>query len=136
MDGWADGQRVTRDQTMYSMFLKTKKTFVFATLFAGLLILQTGCLLSHSHHTVIRQDEPLRPMTFASESARNAYEACVDAECNSDANNSRGSLAIPFLIGLERSRTTSESAIRNDVSTKFDINGDDHISDYEAGLRR
>ena len=107
-------------------------SFVFALL---VLVTQNGCLLNHSQHTILRHDEPLRPVTFESESARSTFEKCVSSECKDDCRKASASFAIPFLVGLERSQTISETAIRNDVGAKFDINGDGHISDYEASLQ-
>ena len=103
---------------------------------ALLCCIQTGCLLSHSNHVVLRQDEPLQQLTFESETARNAYEASVQQSLNDESNTSHASFGIPFIVGLQQSKKLSDSATRNDVATQFDISGDSHISDYEASLKK
>lgn len=95
---------------------------------------QSGCLLNHTHHTVIRQGEPLRQITFESENARSIFEASAECALADDSDESSSSFGIPFILGLSKSQKTSRTAIRNDVATRFDINGDKHISDYEVSL--
>lgn len=103
---------------------------------AGLLVLfQAGCLLNHSNHIVLRQDEPLRALTFQSESSRKVFEEAVDCALDEDSLQSHASFGIPFIIGLSKSKTLSSTAIRNDVGALFDINQDGVISDYEVSLR-
>ena len=103
---------------------------------AFLVTAQTGCLLVHSNHTVLRQNEPLHQTTFESEETRNAFEQHVNSECENESNTSSASFAIPFIVSLSRSKTVSENAIRNDIMAKFDINRDNHICDYEASLHQ
>ena len=98
--------------------------------------IQTGCLLSHSNHVVLRQEEPLQQLTFESEKARNTYESNVQKALNDESNTSHASFGIPFIVGLQQSKKLSESATRNDVATHFDLNGDRLISDYEASLKK
>ncbi|MFK7769507.1 MAG: hypothetical protein AB8B55_20000 [Mariniblastus sp.] len=94
----------------------------------------SGCLLSHSNHAIVRQNEPLKQIAFETEKARAYYEAKVSERLdNSEASASFG---IPFIVGLEKSTTTSENAVRNDVATLLDINGDRVVSEYEANLQR
>ena len=95
---------------------------------------QCGCLLSHSHHKVVRQGEPLHAVTFESENARSAFEACAQSALSDETNESRSSFGIPFIVGLQRSRKVAPNAIRNDVATRLDLNGDRHITDDEASL--
>lgn len=92
----------------------------------------TGCLLSHSNHSVIRQDEPLLQLAFESEKARSVFESHVERRQTED--EAHASLAIPFIVGLEKSVSTSENAIRNDVATMMDINGDRLISEQEVSF--
>ena len=94
-----------------------------------------GCLLNHSNHVVLRQNEPLNSLTFQSDHARNVFESRVEQSLEDDSRKSSASFGVPFLVGLERSTTIAENAIRNDLAALFDINGDQHISDYEASLR-
>ena len=101
-----------------------------------LLLFQTGCLLVHSNHTVLRQNEPLHQPTFESEETRNAFEQYVNSEFENESNISSASFAIPFIVSLSRSKTVSENAIRNDIAARFDINRDNHISDHEASLHQ
>ncbi len=96
------------------------------------LVLVSGCLLNHSHETIIRQGEPLYPVTFETEEAHASFEAYVDEAEDNDDNFANSSFGIPLLIGLSRSKKTSVNAIRNDATIEFDINGDGMISDYEA----
>lgn len=98
------------------------------------LICLSGCLVNHSHHRVVRQAEPLQPITFESEGSRDAFEAFVESQSESKANRSSSSLAIPFLVSLSHSKSTSETAIRNDTAARLDVNGDRIISDYEVSL--
>ena len=113
------------------------RTAIFSTLCLAIFaIIQTGCLLTHSHHTVVRQGEPLRPLTFESAEARETFEAVAEDSAENNSDESRSSFGIPFIVGLEKSSKTSSTAIRNDVATRFDINSDQHISDYEASLQR
>ncbi len=96
----------------------------------------SGCLLNYSHHSVVRQDEVLQPLTFESEQAKLSFEERVDAAMDSDRTQSERSFGIPFLIGVNRSSDLSEAAIRNDTATRLDVNGDRFISEYEASLDR
>lgn len=105
-------------------------------LVAMLCVANTGCLLNHSNHTVVRQQEPLRSVTFETEQARQVFEASAEAALEDDSNESRASFGVPFLVGFEKSKTIAPNAIRNDVATKFDINNDGHISEYEASLQK
>jgi hypothetical protein len=114
----------------------TYSKIAFSIVIALSCMIQTGCLLSHSNHVVLRQDEPLQQLTFESEQARNIYEAKVENSLNDESNTSQASFGIPFIVGLEQSKKVSESGVRNDVATQFDISGDRHISDYEASLKR
>ncbi len=102
---------------------------------AVVCLLQCGCLLNHSNHVVLRQGEPLRGLSFQSEETRDIFEQAVDQAKNDDSRKSRASFGVPFLIGLERSRTLGDSAVRNDIGNLFDIDQDGFISDYEASLR-
>lgn len=97
-------------------------------------LMSCGCLLNHSHHTVIRQGEPLYPIAFETDAARTCFEEYVEQARTSSANESHSSLSIPFLLGLQRSKSVSESAIRNDAAVRFDANADGTISDYEANV--
>lgn len=108
----------------------------FSLAVAFLVTSQTGCLLMHSNHTVLRQYEPLRQPTFESEETRNAFEQYVSSEFENESNISSASFAVPFIVSLSRSKTVSENAIRNDIAARFDINRDNHISDYEASLHQ
>jgi hypothetical protein len=94
----------------------------------------TGCLLSHSNHSVIRQDEPLSPLVFETENARNMFESHVSERQSKD--EATTSFAIPFLVGLEKSVNTAENAIRNDVANLIDTNGDRIISEHEVNFHR
>lgn len=94
----------------------------------------SGCLLTHTTHTVIRESEPLQPVTFQSEATRNTFENFVQDALNNDSNQSQSAFAIPFLLGLQKSSKTSENAVRNDAIARFDVNGDRYISDYEISL--
>jgi hypothetical protein len=85
---------------------------------------------------VIRQGEPLTAITFESIEARSTFEDATRSAMNDDANESHSSLGIPFLVGLQCSKTVSPNAIRNDVAIRFDLNGDRHISDHEAAVQR
>jgi len=76
----------------------------------------------------------LQRLTFQSENARNVYEANAQRALEDESNVSSASLGIPFIVGLEHSKRISAAAVRNDVATALDINGDQHISDYEASL--
>jgi len=113
----------------------TRTRIVTSSLFALICLPQLGCLLNHSNHTVVRQQEPLRSVTFETEHARQVFEASADEALEDDANESHASFGVPFLVGFEKSKTVAPNAIRNDVATKFDINGDGHISEYEASLQ-
>ena len=63
------------------------------------------------------------------------FEASAQAALADETNESHASLGIPFIVGLEKSQKVAPNAIRNDVATRFDINGDRHISDDEASLQ-
>jgi hypothetical protein len=110
--------------------LRPTIAFLTTVCFLGL----SGCLLTHSTHTVIREDEPLQAITYESEQTRNRFEGYVQNRLNDDRNHSHSAFAVPFLIGLERSRKTSENGIRNDALVRFDLNGDGYISDYEISF--
>ena len=103
--------------------------------FSCICLLNCGCLINHSHHTVLRQDEPLQSMTFESEYARSAFEQWVERANDDDSNRSSSSFAVPFIVGLKRSKSVSNNAVRNDVAALLDVNRDHHISDYEVSLR-
>ncbi len=94
----------------------------------------SGCLLSHSNHSIVRQTEPLKQVVFETERARATFESQVERRLES--NKSSASFGIPFIVGLEKTVTTAENAIRNDVATLLDINGDRVISEYETSLQR
>ncbi len=113
-----------------------RNTFFASSFLALLCLTQVGCLLNHSNHTVVRQEEPLRGVTFETENARQVFEATAEAALEDDSNQSHASFGVPFIVGLEKSKSIAPNAIRNDVATRFDINGDGHISEYEATLRR
>ncbi len=85
---------------------------------------------------VLRQDEPLRQLTFESESSRNAYESQAQLALDDESNVSRASFGIPFIVGMQQSKKISKAGIRNDVAKQLDINGDDHISNYEISLMK
>ena len=118
------------------MLQSTFQVKILTMLVCGFCLMQCGCLISHSNHQVVRQGEPLRQLTFESESARSAFEATAEHALDHDANESSAAFGIPFLIGLQHSRQTAPNAIRNDVATRLDLNGDQHISEYEASLHR
>lgn len=111
-----------------------KSNLMSALLLALVCAMQSGCLLTHSIHSVVRQDEPLRPLMFESERAKKLFEGNVKDAASDDSNEGNASFAIPFIVGLEKSTKLSGNAIRNDVATRMDLNGDRHISDYEASL--
>ena len=113
-----------------------KLTVAVVTIGSCILLSQTGCLLSHSDHVVVRQAEPLRPVSFESEQTKIAYETYIESALQNDANKSSSSFGIPFIVGLERSKTVAPNAIRNDVAVRTDINKDGLISDYEMSLLR
>jgi len=98
-------------------------------------LMMSGCLLSHSNHSVVRQAEPLQPFSFQSQQARQRYESQVEHSIEQGLDDSHSSLAVPFLLGLERSRKLSQSAVRNDVAVRLDVNGDGVISDQETSVR-
>ena len=106
---------------------------------AGMLSLfcvcQTGCLLNHTNHRVLRQDEAVKQLTFESEPTRNSFEAWVTEAIDNNSDKSSASFGIPFIVGLEASQRVSTAGIRNDVATQIDINGDSHISNYEISLK-
>ncbi|MEM7785562.1 MAG: hypothetical protein AAF623_19600 [Planctomycetota bacterium] len=108
---------------------------ILATTFCLIAMFQTGCLLNHSNHTVVRQNEPLRRITFESEQSRAVFEQSVSQALKDRSNRSSASFSIPFLVGLEKTKSIATNAIRNDVMAMFDIDGDAHISDYEASLQ-
>jgi hypothetical protein len=118
-----------------------KKSFTLSFLNRSSLVVSSiimvslsGCLLSHSNHKVVRQNEPLQQLAFESEQARAVFESRVERQMESD--ESSASLGIPFLVGLEKTVKTAENAIRNDVATMLDINGDGIVSNHEASLKR
>lgn len=104
--------------------------------FLVVCVTQCGCLLSHSHHSVVRQSEPLQQVAFQSQQAKIAFEHHVKRELENDNNRSSSSLAVPFLLGLEKSQRLSETAVRNDAAVFFDANADGIIDDKEASLPR
>ena len=106
-----------------------------ATLFLFVILFSSGCLVNHEHRSIVRQDEPLYPITFESEQARVAFEACVETACDDDHYESNSSFGVPFIVGISRSQMTSETAIRNDTATRLDVNGDRHISEYEVSMQ-
>lgn len=108
----------------------TRNLFGFLALSAAICCTSTGCLLSHSNRVVLRQTESLQPVTFESDESKSIYESAVSSAVAS--GKSEASLAIPFLVGLERTRTVAENAVRNDVAKQFDMNGDLYITDAEA----
>ena len=107
-----------------------RTTFVCLAFSFAICCTGTGCLLSHSHRTVLRQTELLQPVTFESDESKSVYESAVSSAMSS--GNSKASLAIPFLVGLERTKSVAENAVRNDVAQQFDMDGDLHITDAEA----
>ena len=109
--------------------------FTAGLMIAVCLSCGTGCLMNVSKLEVLRQDEPVRALTFESEHARNVFESHVSHAQDDDGFESNVSFGIPFIIGVETTEVVSPSAIRNDVATRFDLNSDNHISDYEASLR-
>ena len=114
--------------------LKISDRFFALLLLAICLLTLPGCLLNHSRHTVVRQNEPLRSVAFESEQARIAFEEIVKEK--SEDSESDAQLAIPFLLGLDWSNRLSASAVRNDAIAQLDINRDGIISDYETSLKR
>lgn len=81
---------------------------------------------------VIRQGEPLSPVGFESDFSKKSFESYVDSKLSDDANKSSASFGIPFLVGFEKSKTMSESAIRNDALARFDSDKNGIINDYEV----
>lgn len=116
-------------------FVMKAKTLLVAA-FGLICVSQIGCLLSHSNHVVVRQEEALQPVTFESEEARNLFESIVKNAIKEDSELGNASFAIPFIVGLEKSTKLSKSAIRNDVATRVDLNGDRLITEYEVSLRQ
>ncbi len=104
----------------------------FWPLMALVLVCCSGCLLNHSHHVVLRQDEPLYAAYFESEDGRHIYENFVRNQISNKSKQSESSFGIPFIIGAERSYRLAENAIRNDAAIRFDQNSDGLISDVEA----
>ena len=104
----------------------------FLILVATLSVGMSGCLLNHSHHVVVRQDEPLYASYFESDHGREVYEGYVRNQIQNNSKNSRSSFGIPFIISAERSHRIAENAVRNDAAIRFDRNSDGLISDEEA----
>ena len=100
------------------------------------LALNSGCLINHSHRTILRQTEPLYPVAFESAESKQIYEEFVEGWIEQEEEKSKSSLAIPFLIGTEHCKVTAENAVRNDVAARFDANGDGLISLQEARVFR
>ena len=111
-----------------------RSSIVASGLLALFCVCQTGCLLNHTNHMVLRQDEAVKPLTFESEATRNSFEARVTQANEDNDDQSSASFGVPFIIGLEMTKKVSSSGIRNDLATQIDINGDSHISNYEISL--
>lgn len=112
--------------------MKPNSSSLLLLLGAILVAPLSGCLLSHSNHSVIRQDEPLLQLAFESEKARSVFESKVQKRKQED--EAHASFAIPFIVGLKKSVSTSENAIRNDMATMMDINGDRFLSEREVSF--
>ena len=108
---------------------------LFIVLICSLCAINCGCLINHSNHVVLRQNEALRPLAFESPTARQNFESAVEYALDNEADRSRASFAVPFLFGLERSTKVAKNAIRNDLAALMDINRDGYISDYEISVR-
>lgn len=111
-----------------------RSSIILICAFSVLSVTQTGCLISHSRHTVVRQGEPLQPVAFQSQQAKIAFEHRVQQKLEAKNNQSSSSLAVPFLLGLENSRRLSETAVRNDTAVFLDANADGIIDDTEVAL--
>lgn len=111
-----------------------RSLFMLICALSVVCVTQCGCLVSHSHHTVVRQGEPLQRIAFQSQQAKIAFEHHVKRELENGNNQSSSSLAVPFLLGLERSRKLSEAAVRNDAAAFYDANTDGVIDDGEVSL--
>lgn len=105
---------------------------IFVVMFSFCLMGLSGCLLTHSNHTVIRQGEPLQPVAFETDKARHDFELHVEREIRESSGGAHSSFAIPFIVGLEKSTKKSENAIRNDTRVRYDTNGDGFISEFEV----
>lgn len=112
-----------------------KNKLILTSALSLLILFQSGCLLNYSNDVVLRQDEPLRGLSFESEYAMHVFDQSVRRAQKTDSRKSTSSFNVPFIVGLSGSKTLSETAVRNDMGTLFDINQDGHITEYEVSLQ-
>ena len=108
-----------------------------ARVVAGLLVALTlcpacGCLISGSHTRVIRQDEPLRHVSFESPYAQQVFQTTALSEQQRLKLSSEASLGIPLLLGVSYRSALSPNAFYNDCVARCDVDRDGMISDQEA----
>ena len=100
----------------------------------GLALVATsgGCLISHSKHRVVRQDEIRQHVTYESQYAQQTFLQRATDDAARERNGSEHSFAVPFLIGLSYTSELSENAYYNDQLMTCDANSDGVISNAEA----
>ena len=113
-----------------------KSKIAVCAVVAVVVVVNSGCLVNHSHRTIVRQTEPLYAVSFDSPQSKEVYEDFVDSWMEREEDLSKSSFAIPFLIGTEHSKVTSENAVRNDIALRFDADGDGLITQQEANVFR
>ncbi len=106
-------------------------------LLPSLLILSlagSGCLLSHSHKRVVRQDEIRERVEFESDEAAATFHAVATDDDARSALRGEASFGIPFVVGISHQSVLSPNAYYNDQVAMCDMNGDGFLSDEEIAI--
>ena len=59
-----------------------KNNLILTSALSLLILLQSGCLLNYSNDVVLRQDEPLRGLSFESEYAMHVFDQSAYSRSN------------------------------------------------------
>lgn len=91
-----------------------------------------GCLITHHQHKIVREDEPMRDVAFASDDARVEFDQ-VARDDDARLKEGGGSIvAIPFLLWWSTTTVKSPAAWYNDHISACDTDHDGQISEVEA----
>lgn len=105
---------------------------IVAALLAVGMLAAPGCLFSGKHKRVIRQNEPIRQISFESPAAQHAFQQYALDREQRKSTGSQTTLVIPFLLATSFSNELSQNAFYNDCVARVDSNGDGMISDLEV----
>jgi hypothetical protein len=100
------------------------------------LCFASGCLFVHHTTRIVRDKEPVRPVRFESEQAKQFFLGGVhELQAHKDKSNMEIT-AVPFVCWNSSESALSDNAIYNDQISACDTNGDNLITLQEALVYR